>query len=269
REPMRYTPSAVRPAPRIATWMNAVAVVSVNQAMPITTAREAPVVTPRMPGSAIGLRVTPCITAPETASPAPASRASRVRGMRRATAAWSKPSADPDRAARMSFSSTSREPNATETATSTTSRATSPAAAAARTSRGRRRALVPGVAASTVAIAGSLPGAGGIDGVGQQRHVVLDQGGNLQRGGVGSGAQWFVPGQVHDGVIGHGGQLGQQRVGLEGIGEFLAAVGDEHVHIGEDIGALGREAAAEGVGVGGELLQALRDLHAQVLEVLG
>ena len=40
---------------------------SPNQAIPTTTAREAPVLIPRMPGSASGLRVTPCITAPEIA----------------------------------------------------------------------------------------------------------------------------------------------------------------------------------------------------------
>src|SRR5699024_3634252 len=146
-----------------------------------TTAREAPVVTPRIPGSATGLRVTPCITAPETASPAPASRASRVRGMRRATAAWSKPSADPDSAATRSCSCTSREPNAIDATTSAARRATSAAATAARTSRGRRRALVPSVTVSLVVIAGSLPGIGGgsIDGLGQQRHVIVDQGGYL------------------------------------------------------------------------------------------
>src|SRR5699024_11911925 len=78
-EPMRYTPTAVRPAQTIATWVNAVAVVRVNQAMQITTAREAPVVTPRIPGSAPGLRVAPCITAPESASPTPTRRESQVR----------------------------------------------------------------------------------------------------------------------------------------------------------------------------------------------
>lgn len=63
--------------------------------MPMTTASAAPVLTPRMPGSANGLRVTPCITAPVTPSAAPATTARTVRGMRLATEAWSNPSAEP------------------------------------------------------------------------------------------------------------------------------------------------------------------------------
>ena len=50
--------------------------------MPITTASEAPLETPRMPGSASGLRVTACIVAPASASAAPTRTASTVRGMR-------------------------------------------------------------------------------------------------------------------------------------------------------------------------------------------
>ena len=47
-----------------------------------TTASDAPELTPRMPGSASGLRVTPCITAPDSPSAAPTSSASSVRGIR-------------------------------------------------------------------------------------------------------------------------------------------------------------------------------------------
>ena len=54
------------------------------------TNRAAPALTPRMPGSASGLRVTPCMTAPPTPSAAPTSRPTIVRGMRSArTMRWS------------------------------------------------------------------------------------------------------------------------------------------------------------------------------------
>src|SRR5690625_7063229 len=56
---------------------------------------------PRIPGSASGLRVTPCMTAPETLRAAPTMTASRVRGMRLATAAGPKPSVEPPNAERM------------------------------------------------------------------------------------------------------------------------------------------------------------------------
>lgn len=70
----------------IATQIIDVCVHNPNHAMPITTASEAPMLTPRMPGSAKGLRVTPCITAPARPSAAPTSIASTVRGMRLAIA---------------------------------------------------------------------------------------------------------------------------------------------------------------------------------------
>ena len=47
-----------------------------------TTPSAAPVLTPRIPGSARGLRVRPCIIAPAIASEAPTSAATAARGMR-------------------------------------------------------------------------------------------------------------------------------------------------------------------------------------------
>lgn len=43
-------------------------------------AKPAPLVTPMMSGAASGLRITPCITAPDTASAMPTSQQSRTRG---------------------------------------------------------------------------------------------------------------------------------------------------------------------------------------------
>ncbi len=63
--------------------------------MPITTARAAPPVTPRMPGSASGLRVTACIVVPAIASAAPTRIARTVRGIRATTAACETPSTSP------------------------------------------------------------------------------------------------------------------------------------------------------------------------------
>ena len=51
--------------------------------MPRTTANVAPAVTPSRPGSASGLRVWPCMSAPATPRREPTIRPSTVRGMRR------------------------------------------------------------------------------------------------------------------------------------------------------------------------------------------
>ena len=81
-----------------------------EDAMPVTTASEAPMLTPRTPGSASGLRVTPCMTAPARPSAAPTSTASSVRGIRLVTAAWPMVVRAPPSAATMSDQPTSREP---------------------------------------------------------------------------------------------------------------------------------------------------------------
>ena len=58
--------------------------------MLMTTASDAPASIPRIPGSANGLRVTPCITAPDRPSATPTSTPSTVRGTRRLrTMRWS------------------------------------------------------------------------------------------------------------------------------------------------------------------------------------
>ena len=58
--------------------------------MPTTTASAAPASTPRRPGSASGLRVTPCISAPARPRAAPTPRPSSVRGTRSSrTIRWS------------------------------------------------------------------------------------------------------------------------------------------------------------------------------------
>ncbi|MNT04791.1 hypothetical protein D3C72_1393830 [compost metagenome] len=89
-----------------------------NQTMPMTTASDAPMFTPRMPGSASGLRVTPCMMAPASPSAAPESRASSVRGRRTATAASATVSTRPLSPPRISAKETSRVPMATESAQS-------------------------------------------------------------------------------------------------------------------------------------------------------
>ena len=113
-EPTAYTKTAATAAPTIATQMNAAGEASPKNAMPVTTNSDAPVVTPRMPGSASGLRVTPCMTAPARPSAAPTIIASTVRGTRLRTAAWAMSSSPPATPARMSDQPTDRTPNATE-----------------------------------------------------------------------------------------------------------------------------------------------------------
>ena len=113
-EPTAYTKAAARAAPAIATQMYDVGSASPRKAMPTTTNSAAPAVTPRMPGSARGLRVTPCITAPETARAAPTSIASTVRGTRLATAASPMVSVLPSTPFTTSSRPTERTPRATE-----------------------------------------------------------------------------------------------------------------------------------------------------------
>ena len=104
RGPRRRSPSRRCWSPRTAR----------TRRCPATTASEAPMLIPRTPGSASGLRVTPCMTAPESPSAAPTSTARTVRGIRLVTAASPMVSDEPPRAATMSDQPTSREPTATE-----------------------------------------------------------------------------------------------------------------------------------------------------------
>ncbi|MNO05438.1 hypothetical protein D3C81_2268210 [compost metagenome] len=62
--------------------MYSLAVLIFKKAMPQTTNREAPVFTPRILGSAMGLRVTDCIRAPDTPRAAPLNRLNTVREIR-------------------------------------------------------------------------------------------------------------------------------------------------------------------------------------------
>ena len=122
----------------MATKMYVVGEVIEKNAIPVTTARAAPLVTPRMPGSASGLRVTPCITAPDSPSAAPISRASSVRGTRFCTAACAMPVSSPVNADTMSDQPTSRAPKATEARAMTAATTTATANQASRDATGRR-----------------------------------------------------------------------------------------------------------------------------------
>ena len=84
-EPMPKTKMAVNSAPMSANQMNALAVEMLKNAIPMTTASAAPVLTPRMLGSAIGLRVTDCMSAPATPSAAPHMKLKIVRMTRSRT----------------------------------------------------------------------------------------------------------------------------------------------------------------------------------------
>ncbi|MNV91713.1 hypothetical protein D3C71_1862380 [compost metagenome] len=84
-EPMLNTNTAVIAAPARASQIYWLAVVMFKKAIPQTTNKEAPVLTPSMLGSAIGLRVTACISAPETPSAAPQHKPNTVRDSRLCT----------------------------------------------------------------------------------------------------------------------------------------------------------------------------------------
>ena len=109
----------------------------------MTTASEAPMLTPRMPGSAIGFLVTPCMTAPETPRAPPTIIANSVLGMRFSTAACSMLPSVPSSAPITSAQPTNREPTLTDRMASTTSTATAISSHSARTLLGRRTAAAP------------------------------------------------------------------------------------------------------------------------------
>ena len=91
-----------------------------KKAMDATIAKDEPVLMPRIPGSAIGLRVTACMSAPETARAAPAARAAAVRGNRSATAAAPRSPPGPVSPCRISSRPTTLAPKAIEHSAATT-----------------------------------------------------------------------------------------------------------------------------------------------------
>ena len=73
-------PTAARPPANAASGTVAVPNVAHPAMITPTAPTAAPADTPMMPGSASGLRNTPCRTAPDTASPPPTRAASTMRG---------------------------------------------------------------------------------------------------------------------------------------------------------------------------------------------
>ena len=92
-EPIPNTRKVVTAAPSVARTRYCSAVVMPRNAMPHTTASDAPEFTPRIEGSAMGLRVTICMSRPLTPNAAPASRQNMRRGTRSSTTAMEKSSA--------------------------------------------------------------------------------------------------------------------------------------------------------------------------------
>ena len=128
----------------MATKTYAVGEVIEKNAIPVTTARAAPLVTPRMPGSASGLRVTPCITAPDSPSAAPISRARSVRGTRFCTAACAMPASSPVNADTISSQPTSRAPKAIEARATRAATTSATANQVSRDAAGRRAVATSG-----------------------------------------------------------------------------------------------------------------------------
>ncbi len=80
--PITYTATDASAAPMNANHTELAAPASPSESA-ITTAAEAPALTPSRPGSASGLRVSACISAPATPIAAPTAIPSSVRGTRR------------------------------------------------------------------------------------------------------------------------------------------------------------------------------------------
>ena len=79
---MMYTPVVASSAPTKANQMYPLIEVTPKKPMPIVTANEAPALTPRIPGSASGLRVNAWISPPARPSPMPTRIPSSVLGSR-------------------------------------------------------------------------------------------------------------------------------------------------------------------------------------------
>ena len=89
-----------------------------------TIANDAPALMPRMPGSASGLRVSPCMQAPASPSAPPMTRARQVRANRAMAMAWSGSAVS-----KRAVGETLVEPTSTESADTTSTAATRSAAA--------------------------------------------------------------------------------------------------------------------------------------------
>ena len=81
-EATTWTRTEATAAPRKAIHTKSPSSETPKTERPTTIAKLAPALMPRMPGSASGLRVSPCRTAPASASAAPTARPSRVRSTR-------------------------------------------------------------------------------------------------------------------------------------------------------------------------------------------
>src|SRR5687768_3240727 len=82
RPPRRYTRTLATNAPPKANQMYPYTEEIPSTPTDRTTAKAAPALTPRMPGSANGLRVSACISAPDRPRAAPVARPRAVRGRR-------------------------------------------------------------------------------------------------------------------------------------------------------------------------------------------
>ena len=115
--PMSQTKAAAEAAPTMASQTYWIGAVRPRWAIPTSTARAAPELMPRIPGSARGLRVSACMRAPESARAAPDTRPRTVRGTRERMTSATKGSADGcPRAGHRSWSGMDRAPTITEAA---------------------------------------------------------------------------------------------------------------------------------------------------------
>src|SRR5690625_1967972 len=183
--------------------------------MPTTTAAAAPAFRPRMPGSASGLRVMPCIAAPAVAKEAPTAMPATVRSSRAWITAWSVTSWSKwARACQTVSGPTLRAPTSSERAPAATRARTPPV----RTGRGAR----------------AISALRGLDRVEHRGHHVLDRPGQGQGAGGRDRQGLMVIGRQHQRPGGHGGDLGEQGVVLEvldGVAGRGPGVEDVHVQL--------------------------------------
>ena len=214
--------------------------------MPTTTASDAPMLTPRMPGSASGLRVTPCMTRRPARAPRRRARARTVRGIRLTTAAW------------LDASRWTRRAPATMSDQRDVARADDDRGAAAasngheRRQRERRpRQPAPG--------SGREQGHGGLVG-GRGEHARRSRRAP-RRWTAASGwravPSGLVPGSVTIAPFATAGICDSSGSAFEGVDELVVAVGDDDVDVVERVDLLGAERAGELVVGGGRGRDAL------------
>src|SRR6478609_7308777 len=267
-DPTRYTATAANSAPGTAAHTDRPAAPPSTTTV-TTSEAEAPALTPSSPGSPSGLRVSPWMTTPATASAAPTSSPSSVRGMRDATTVEVYDPSGCRHADHTSPSGTAFAPTAMlrpTTSTRSTTAATSPTPSPS--AREPRARVACGARARTVLTRGRLRS--DVRGArGDQRQVLVERPRHAQRRGHGHRHAQLRVEHRHVGAGRERGDLRPQRLRL-GRGLLVGVVepGEQHLRVVQLVRVLQAEGRDERAGRRGQRRDRGRERHAQAGEQL-